>query len=212
MLTVRSLARIAARLGSFRRKLIFESPTDDAHADAAAIPATFRYGNASDLRALDAPAYSYDAAAREFGLERLRAGDRLVLCESGGRVVFYAWVMFGQMDMGLREYAPLSPDRAYTYKLFTVPDCRGRRICPAYYTFIKRELRPLGYRSLVAWVEAGNRSSIRAHLRAGFHPAGRIWHIRFLFRSFPILRADLTRNPDRSHDRQGADGPVPSIP
>jgi L-amino acid N-acyltransferase YncA len=194
MLSLRSILRLGARLGSCRRKLILECTTADAFAAVAAVPVTFRYGRAADLETLAAPEYAYDAAARAFGLERLRAGDRLVLCESAGRIVFYAWVMFGQMDMGLREYASLSPARAYTYKLFTLPDSRGQRICPAYYTFIKRELRALGYRSLVAWVEAGNRASIRAHKRAGFRVVGCIWHIRFLFRSYPLLRPALRRN------------------
>jgi L-amino acid N-acyltransferase len=97
--------------------------------------------------------------------------------------------MYGQMDMGFREYAPLRRDQAYTYKLFTVADCRGRGICPAYYEWIKRELRDAGYRSVLAWVEAGNRPSLRVHNRAGFRQAGTIWHARFFFKSYPVLRA-----------------------
>jgi hypothetical protein len=183
-----------------RRKLVFESATVEAHPSAAAVPVAFRYGGAADLDALASPEYSYDTAARDFGLERLRAGDRLVIGESAGRIVFYAWVMFGHMDMGIRDFAPLPPDCAYTYKLFTIPDSRGRRICPAYYTFIRRELRGLGYRRLFAWVEAGNRSSIRAHTRAGFRIAGCIWHLRFLFRSYPILCGDLARPVDSGQE------------
>jgi RimJ/RimL family protein N-acetyltransferase len=102
------------------------------------------------------------------------------------------------MDMGLRDYAPLPRDSAYTYKLFTLAAARGRGICPAYYTWLKRELRATGYRRVLAWVEAGNRPSIQAHTRAGFALAGTIWHVRFLFRSYPVLRGNLGRATPRA--------------
>ncbi len=206
MLNLRPILRFGARVASCRRKLIFEASTEDARASSAAVPVTFRYGDAADLRALAAPEYAYSGGALRFSHERLRAGDRLVLGESAGRVVFYAWVMFGHMDLGLGEYAPLSSDRAYTYKLFTVPAARGQGICPAYYTFLKRELRALGYQRVVAWIEAANHSSIRAHTRAGFHRVGSILHVRFLFRSYPLLRANLTA--DLSDPARGANGPI----
>jgi hypothetical protein len=182
----RSILRFGARIASVRRKLLFECATNDERDVSAAV--AFRYGGAGDLDRLAAPEYQYDSSARGFGLERLAAGDRLVLGEVDGRVVFYAWVMYGQMDMGLRDYKALRPDQAYTYKLFTVGDCRGRRICPAYYEWLKRELGAAGFSKVLAWVEAGNRASIRAHERAGFRQAGTIWHARFLFRSYPVLR------------------------
>jgi hypothetical protein len=192
MLSLRPVLRFGARLASLRRKLLFECPTDPAAA-AGTQGLAFRYGTADDLDRLAAPEFEYDAAARGFGLERLAAGDRLVLGERGGRIVFYGWVMYGQMDMGLRDYAPLRSSQAYTYKLFTVADSRGQRICAAYYDWLKGELSAAGYRSVLAWVEAGNRSSIRAHQRAGFRQAGTIWHARFLFRSYPLLRAAVAR-------------------
>src|SRR5581483_8169396 len=99
-------------------------------------------------------------------------------------VVFYAWVMFGQLDLSCRNYQPLPGDVAYTYKLYTVPAFRGKRICPAYYSFLKRELRAIGFRRVMAWVEAGNRASIHAHLRAGLAVSGTIWHFRLLGRAY----------------------------
>lgn len=193
MLSLRPILRFGARMASVRRKLLFECSTAGARAADATAPLTFRYGTAADLSALAAPEYQYDAAARAFGVERMAAGDRLVLGESAGRIVFYAWVMYGQMDMGLRDYKPLRPNQAYTYKLFTRADCRGQRICPAYYEWLTRELRAAGYDAVFAWVEAGNRASIRAHQRAGFRQAGTIWHARFLFRSYPLLRPAVAR-------------------
>ena len=183
MLT-RSILRSGAAACSFRRKILFESGLADPRPAAAAIAVSFRYGGEAELAALTAPEFGYSEEARRFGRERLRAGDRFVLCEAEGRVVFYAWVMFGQLDLSCGHYAPLSADRAYTYKLYTVPACRGLRICPAYYSFLKRELRALGFGRVLAWVEAGNRASIRAHMRAGFQPVGTIWHFRLLGQSY----------------------------
>lgn len=192
MLNFRSILRFGARVASLRRKLLFECATR-----SEAMPPVeglaFRYGTAGDLDFLAAPEFQYDVEARGFGLERMAAGDRLVIGERGGRIVFYAWVMYGQMDMGLRDYAPLSPSQAYTYKLFTVSDCRGQRICAAYYDWLKRALSAAGYRSVLAWIEAGNRPSIRAHERAGFRQTGTIWHARLLFRSYPLLRPAVAR-------------------
>jgi L-amino acid N-acyltransferase YncA len=42
---------------------------------------------------------------------------------------------------------------------------------------------------VLAWVEAGNRASLRVHDRAGFRHAGTIWHARLFFKSYPVLRA-----------------------
>jgi len=184
VLTPRSILLAGAAACSFRRKILFESGLDDPRPAAASLAVSFRYGGEADLAALTAPEFGYSAAARAFGRERLRAGDRFVLCEAEGRVVFYAWVMFRQLDLSCGNYVPLSADRAYTYKLYTVPAYRGLRICPAYYSFLKRELRAMGYGRVLAWVEAGNRASIRAHTRAGFQPVGTIWHFRLLGQSY----------------------------
>lgn len=196
MLTARDILRAGAAMCSFRRKVLFEGGLEDSQPNTASIPVTWRFGNASDLNALTAPEYSYSTEARNFGLERLQAGDYFVLCESEGRVVFYAWVMLGQLDLSCRNYVSLAPDVAYTYKLYTVPAFRGQRICPAYYSFLKRELRNRGLRSVMAWVEAGNRPSIHAHLRSGLRPVGNIWHFRLAGRPYFIKpRAIAVRNP-----------------
>jgi hypothetical protein len=76
MLNIRPVLQFGARVGSFRRKLVFESATVEA-----------RPSGAADLDALASPEYSYDTAARAFGLERLGAGHRLVIGESAGRIV-----------------------------------------------------------------------------------------------------------------------------
>jgi hypothetical protein len=196
MLSLRDILRAGVSMCSFRRKVLFEGELDDSRPNEATIPVTWRFGNDADLAAMIDPELGYSAEAQEFGQERLRAGDRFVMCESGGQIVFYAWVMFGQLDLSCRNYVPLAPSRAYTYKLYTVPAFRGRRICPAYYSFLKRELRTMGFRSVMAWVETGNRASIHAHERSGLRSVGTIWHWRLGGRSYFItpegIRTDYT--------------------
>jgi hypothetical protein len=200
MLTGRGILRAGAAMCSFRRKVLFEGGVDDPRPNDATIPVAWRFGSDADLAAMTDPELGYSAEAREFGYERLRAGDRLVLCESSGQIVFYAWVMFGQLDLSCRNYVPLKPGHAYTYKLYTVPAFRGRRICPAYYSFLKRELRAMGFRSVMAWVEAGNRASLHAHERSGLGKVGTIWHWRLAGRPYFITPEGIPSDSASRHE------------
>jgi RimJ/RimL family protein N-acetyltransferase len=181
---LRRMLSPVARLAYLRHKIVLEAALDDLRPVEPALRVIFRTGSEADLRAFSLKAHGYDEEARCFGLERLAAGDRLVIGSAPSGVAFYAWIMFGQMDLGCRAYRPIPRDVAYTYKLFTVPGYRGQRICPAYYTWLKAVLPPEGIRRVRAWVESGNDASMRSHLHSGFHPAGAIWHAQFLFRSY----------------------------
>jgi GNAT superfamily N-acetyltransferase len=176
---------------------VFEADLNDIRRAEPRIPARFRPGNEDDLMQLSQGTHDYDAAAREFGMERLQAGDSLTLAESGNEVVFYSWLMFGQLDMGMRRYLPIAADTACVYRLFTVAACRGRRLAPAWFWFIRERLRQRNLRRVVAWVEARNLASRRSFESAGFRRIGYIWHVQFLFRIYffvsPSLSARLQR-------------------
>ncbi|MGD0014478.1 MAG: hypothetical protein ABSD56_08655 [Bryobacteraceae bacterium] len=141
-------------------------------ASPAEIPICFRAGTAEDLAGLTGPDHDYDDRTREIGRQRLAAGHTLTLGIHSGAVVFYAWLMYGQMDLFFESYIPISRDRVYSYKVFTVANCRGLKICPAYYGWIREELRRQGYRQMLAVTLASNRRSLRAHEKAGFHRLG----------------------------------------
>jgi len=197
-MSLQSVLRLGARIFLVRRKLVFEAGLDELRPAEARVPARFMSGNQNDLPRMSEAVHDYDAPAQEFALERLRAGDRLTLAESGNQIVFYSWLMFGQLDMGMRRYLPISSDTAYLYRLFTVAAYRGRRLAAAYFWLIRDQLRQQNMQRVVSWVEARNRVSRRAFEAAGFREIGCIWHVQVFFRTYflisPTLRARLREN------------------
>ena len=170
-----------------RKKLLLCADVEGETISGARIPVEFRLGDAKDLASLDPVEYGYDEDALAFGRERLAAGDRLILGVANDHVVFCGWVMFHQLDLGIRNYAFLPDDAAYTYKLFTVPSFRGNGICRAYYVYLKTWLAGLGYRRVVCWVGNRNLASLRTHYKSGFSSAGTIWQLVLTGRSFFFL-------------------------
>jgi acetyltransferase (GNAT) family protein len=202
-MNARSILRFGARIFFVRRKLVFDARLDEIPNVAARTPVRFRFGDAADLMRLSARTHDYDTAATRFSLDRLLAGDRFVIAESaiGSRdeVLFYGWLMFGQLDMGVRTYLPLASDSVYSYRLFTAASHRGKKLCAAYFTFIREQLEAEGHRRVLSWVEARNLISRRVHEAAGFRSIGCIWHIQFLFRSYFYVPKTLRASLRRSH-------------
>lgn len=168
---------LAAKVCSVTRSRLYELSCwqDGSKEHAPVAPVLFRFGAASDLAGLDEAHHEYGSAEKEFGLWRLREGDSLVLGEVDGEVVFYSWLMYGQMDIDFKVFVPLGPQYAYSYKVFTTPAARGYGICAAYYAWITGNLNQQGYRRVVSRIGAGNVASVRAHRRAGFQPVGELW-------------------------------------
>ncbi len=160
---------------SITRTTVFERQSDSQVRSLA--PVAFRFGGADDLMSFTQEIHNYGAAAKEFGLERLAAGDSLVIGEWEGAVVFYGWLMYGRMDLDQDVPVPLPPDVAYSYKLYTVHRARGLRICAGFYQFVGPALDQRGYHRLVCRIAPGNRPSIRGHIRVGFQPRGTLWKL-----------------------------------
>lgn len=161
---------------SITRTTLFERQSADSAVRSLA-PVAFRFGSADDVMALTKEIHNYGAAAKRFGLERLAAGDSLVIGEWEGGVVFYGWVMYGQMDLDQNVPVPLPPDIAYSYKLYTVHRARGLRICAGFYHFVAPALDQWGYHRLICRIAPGNLASIRGHIRVGFQPRGTLWKL-----------------------------------
>lgn len=163
-----------------QRKIVFSARLEELRDTAASIDVEFRYATREDLLGLDGAEYGYSETARQFGMERMAAGDRMVLGIHGGKVVYFGWLMFGQMDLSFRNYYSLSRRTAYAYKLYTHPQYRGKKICPAFYAHLKRTLPGQGYERVMCWVASSNEASIRTHKSAGLKEAGSFWQLRVL--------------------------------
>jgi hypothetical protein len=161
-----------------RRRIIFALDLDRASRAAAKIPVAFRFGSAAELDGLTREEHDYDEPSRAFGHRRLAAGDKLALGVHQGTVVFYAWLMFNQLDLNCEQLIPTSSERAYSYKVFTCRAYRGLGICPAYYAHLACLLRQQGYAQLLCHVLSTNAASLRAHTSAGFIPAGSFWEFQ----------------------------------
>jgi hypothetical protein len=180
MLVPAPLLHACARIVLLRRKIIFEASLDEVRWIPARTRVHFRFGDLADLARLSPDFHQYDAEAKRYSLERLQAGDRLILGETGRQVAFYGWIMSGRIDLGVRKLFPVGPDTVASYRLFTVESQRGNKLCSAYYAFLEQELRKQGVRRIVSWVDAHNRSSLRVHDGVGFRRIGAIWHLRVL--------------------------------
>jgi hypothetical protein len=170
--------RIEADVFWVSRHIVFALDLDRAPETRARILTSFHFGTAADLDQLTLNEHGYDEPGRAFSHRRLAAGDKMALGLHGDEVTFYAWLMFEQMDLGCERLIPISPDRAYSYKVFTSPAWRGRNICPAYYSHVAKLLIGQGYRQLLCHVLSTNEPSLRAHTRAGMYPVGSFWEVR----------------------------------
>jgi GNAT superfamily N-acetyltransferase len=145
---------------------------------AAKVPILFRLGTVEDLEYLARVEQGYDARAKAIDRERMEAGGSLLLGSIGPDVVFHAWLMYGEMDLEAGRVVPSTPDKVYSYRVFTSPQHRGLGICPAFYSHIARLLREHGYRLLFCRVISGNTPSMIAHQHAGFTPMGALWEVQ----------------------------------
>lgn len=161
-----------------RRRIIFALDLEGAPRASTKLPVSFHFGSSAELERLTEREHDYDEPARAFGRRRLAAGDELVLGTHRGTVVFCALLSFGQIDLGYEELIPTSPERAYSYKVFTSPAYRGLGICAAYYAHLACVLRRQGYAQLLCHVLSTNEASLRAHARAGFVGVGAVWEFQ----------------------------------
>ena len=98
---------------------------------------------------------------------------------TGDRLACYVWYALGSIEpehaLGVAMSYPAHV--AYTYKGFTHPDYRGRRLYPFTVAAAMSQLAPLGVTRLVAVVEWTNWASWRSMRRMGFECLGHI--VRF---------------------------------
>jgi len=163
-----------------RTRLLLQARIGEMPRVSPAIPLSYRFGDAGDLERLSEVDPSYDESAKREARRALARGDRLVLGEHEGRVIFSGWAMLGAIKAGRGRIRPVSQTWAYIYKSYTAQPYRGRGVASGFYGFVGSSLEALGYDRLVCWVSDRNISSLRAHAKVGFTTVGLIYEVRLI--------------------------------
>ena len=172
---------------------VYEQNTCEIRRITPRIPVKFRFGDFSDVAKLDIAHYEYDSEAKQFAMDRLQNGDKVIFGEYQGRIVYYMWIMFNAMDIDYRNYIPISSDRIYAYKRFTVKEYRGMSIAPAAYSFILDNLKLRGCEKLLGILDSRNIPSIRSTIKLGYYSIGNIYKIRLFSKMVYIISHNLRK-------------------
>jgi hypothetical protein len=173
--TLRTAARAIRGAVRAHEKVLYYAPAATLAALTAPDRATFRVGTYADLLELGRE-HDYDADAVALLGPRFNQGDRLVLGERDGRVLFSGWISVGRMELP-QALVGVAGDLAYAYKLFATPAARGGGLMRGFYGYVARELVPTSD-GVLASVLSANEGSIGAHERVGFTRVGRFWDLR----------------------------------
>jgi len=137
--------------------------------------ANVRWGTPEDLDSLVRFKHS-----REKLLARFERGLRVIILELGGEVAGWQWYEDNSHDdFGWLRFK-LSAGDIWAFDALVAPDQRGKGIFARMRRFSATELSKAGYRRIVGWHDALNRSSLRARTKTGSRPLGRIYWLRFL--------------------------------
>lgn len=108
----------------------------------------------------------------------LDRGDRCVGAFDGTQLVGYCWLAFRPLPHLDGVWVDFPPHAVWTYKSLVLPSHRGRGIAPALYRRADALAIERGRSVSLLCVEAHNRPSIRAALRAGYASCGRAGYLR----------------------------------
>jgi len=121
-------------------------------------------------------------------LEYFEAGARAVITTLDGEMLGYSWLVpDGWISKGWLRVT-LGPNELWGGYAYTEPEHRGKRILPEARKFAYPQLITEGCERVLGFVDALNRSSLRAGSTPARKYVGRIFYIRLL--SFVIYRVD----------------------
>lgn len=114
-------------------------------------------------------------ASEQFVGEALAKGDKCYGLSQDDALSAYSWYATTPTRAlpGLRVH--FSRDYVYMYKAFTHEPHRGRRLYAVGVTRALRHYRSIGYKGVLAYVDASNLDSLKSCARMGFKPFGSIY-------------------------------------
>lgn len=119
--------------------------------------------------------------------QALARGDECFAILDGDKLAAYGWYSFKPTPIGLPDLVlRFGTDWVYTYKGFTDPRYRGKRLHGIGMSMALRHYRDKGYKGLVSYVESTNRSSLKSCFRMGCGVFGSVYLVRLFGRYFAL--------------------------
>ena len=118
--------------------------------------------------------------SRENLRARFEGGARVAIVELGGQIAGWNWFEENSHDELDWLRFKLSPGDIWGFDALVVFSQRGKGLFARIRRFAATELSKAGYRRILSWHDVLNRSSLRARMKTGSRPLGRIYWLRFL--------------------------------
>jgi GNAT superfamily N-acetyltransferase len=124
--------------------------------------------------------------AGDFVEPALARGDICLAAFDGEALIAYVWRSFSAAPHADGLWVQVDMPYWYTYKAYTHPDYRGRRLSGLLTLFGDAVCRDRGYRRGVGFIETHNYPSIRANERLGSLTVGYAGYLKFGGRAYPF--------------------------
>ncbi len=181
------------------RVLVRDPDEGDVHAPEGV---SIRAATREDL--LRAAAQGFGDLRVDFVDAALARGDVCVAAFHGNDIVAYVWRSFSTAPHGDGLWVRVDHPYWYTYKSFTRPDFRGRRLNGVLTLYGDHVCRDRGCEHGVGFIDVGNRASLRASLRIGTRVVGYAGYLRLFGRSHPFRTPGVRAHTFRFYRRASA--------
>ncbi len=178
--------RVPQRLFSVNSSYVFEGQPDD-WADSDKMDPDMRWATPDDLPLLDATGLDL-----QIFRDRFARGAFTAIFVRDGKVISYYCLEDGSHNLHDWLRYRLSPREIWVVDVWVAPEHRGQRIHGRIYALTNRTLVQGHYDRELSTVNALNRNSMRATLRAGHRIIGRIFYVRILGLTF-VRAGRITR-------------------
>jgi hypothetical protein len=123
---------------------------------------------------------------REFIDAAMARGDLCFGVFEGERMMAWVWRSFSTAPHADGLWVRVDWPNCYSYKSYTRPDLRGRRLIGRLTLYADQVCREKGCEHSVGFIETHNYASIRANERLGSRRVGYAGYVRLFGRSYPF--------------------------
>jgi GNAT superfamily N-acetyltransferase len=135
-----------------------------------------------DRAALELP----DQLSREFIDAATSRGDLCFAVFQGETIVAWVWRSFSTAPHADGLWVRVDRPNCYSYKSYTRPSLRGRRLIGRLTLYADQVCRERGCEHSVGFIETHNYASIRANTRLGSRRVGFAGYVKVLGKSYPF--------------------------